>query len=300
VLDVAHPEAFAYLLERISSLITEYGIAYLKWDHNRDVADPVHRGGPHAGRPALREQTLAAYRLMDDLRTLHPGLEIESCSSGGSRIDYGVLEHTDRVWASDCIDPIERVRIVLGIASLLPLELIGAHVASGRSHTTGREHELALRLAVALFGHAGFEWDLTTTSREVRAQLAEWVVLAKSVRPLLHSGEFVHMERPADPGSVVYGVVSADRREALFNLVRAQTVPRYGTAPLLFAGLDPSTRYHVQRLQVPGEGPPVGGPVSPRGASDVVVPGSLLMQAGLQAPTLRPDQAAIYHLRAVG
>ena len=39
------------------------------------------------GEPVLEghAQTLATYRLMDDLKAAHPGLEIESCSSGGSR-----------------------------------------------------------------------------------------------------------------------------------------------------------------------------------------------------------------------
>jgi alpha-galactosidase len=297
VLDIANPGAYAYLLERISSLVTEFGISYLKWDHNRDVADPVHRGGPRAGRPALREQTLAAYRLMSQVRAAHPGLEIESCSSGGARIDYGVLEHTDRVWASDCMEPVERVRIIAGTSTLLPFELIGAHVASGRNHITGRSSDLALRLAVALFGHAGLEWDLTTTSPEVRAQLAEWVALAKSLRPLLHAGQLVRIDRPADHDTVMYGVVAPDRQEALFNIVRLQSGRRYGTAPLVFAGLDPSVRYHVQRVAMPGEDFQPHGPALHAGARDLVAPGSLLMGAGLAAPNLRPEQAVIYHLR---
>lgn len=298
VLDVAHPDAFAYLLERISTLVAEYGIGYLKWDHNRDLADPVHRGGPRAGRPAVRDQTLAAYRLMAELRTRHPGLEIESCSSGGSRIDYGVLDHTDRVWASDCIDPIERVRIVAGTSTLLPFELIGAHVASERSHTTGRTSDLSLRLAVALFGHAGFDWDLTTTSAEVRAELATWAAYAKSVRALVHGGELVRVDRPADPGTVLYGVVAADRTEALFNLVRIETASRYGTAPLVLAGLDPETRYRVQRVPMPGEGLEVHDAYQRDGARDVVVTGSALMHVGIAAPNLRPEQAVIYYLSA--
>jgi len=34
------------------------------------------------------------------------------------------------------------------------------------------------------------------------------------------------------------------------------------------------------------------------GVRDIVVPGSLLMGAGVAAPNLQPEQAAIYHLRA--
>jgi alpha-galactosidase len=84
----------------VDALVVEYQILFLKWDQNRDLIDAdVH------------DQTLAVYRLLDELRTRHPGLEIESCSSGGARIDLGVLERTDRVWASDCIDALERQAI---------------------------------------------------------------------------------------------------------------------------------------------------------------------------------------------
>jgi alpha-galactosidase len=286
VLDVAHPDAFSYLLDKIGSLVEKCGIAYIKWDHNRDIADPVHRGGPHAGRPVIREQTLATYQLMDELRRQHPALEIESCSSGGARIDYGVLERTDRVWASDCIDPIERLRIVPGIATLLPLELIGAHVASGRSHTTGRRHDLSLRMAVALFGHTGFEWDLTTTTSEERIELARFVELAKSVRPVLHSGRFVQLDRP-EPGTTAYGVVAADRSEAVFLIARTATDIREGAAALRLAGLEAERSYVVERVSIAGSpGDRIG-----------VITGRQLMTAGIAAPGLAPDQAAVYTLK---
>jgi alpha-galactosidase len=298
VVDLAHPDAYAHLLERISKLVAEYGIAFIKWDHNRDTADPVHRGGPHGGRPALHEQMLALYRLMAELKARHPGLEIESCSSGGARIDYGVLEHTDRVWPSDCIDPVERVRIVTGTSTLLPFELIGSHVASPRSHTTGRTSDLALRCAVALFGHAGFEWDLTEVGADERAELAGWVTLAKSLRPLVHSGELVRSDRLADPATALYGVVSDDRREALFTFVRLQTSPAYGSAPLVLDGLEPSRRYRVRRRPLPGERFVDHGPVITPPVEQLEASGSQLMRAGLAAPTLHPEQAVVYHLTA--
>jgi alpha-galactosidase len=299
VLDVAHPDAYEYLFERLSSLVRDYSIAYLKWDHNRDLFDPVHRAGPKAGKPAVRDQTLAVYRLMSQLRAAHPRLEIESCSSGGARIDFGILQHTDRVWASDCIDPVERLRIVAGLATLLPFELIGAHVGSGRSHTTGRAHDLSFRLAVALFGHAGLEWDLTTTTSDVRAQLSEWIAFVKSMRSLLHTGELVRLDRPADPDTVMYGVVGPDRADALFIVARLQTAARYGMAPLVFAGLDPALRYRVRQVDMPGDRPAVHGVPLPPGADDLLAPASLLMHAGVSAPNLPPEQAVVYHLRAL-
>jgi alpha-galactosidase len=259
----------------------------------------VHRGGPRVGRPAVRDQTLATYRLLRALRERHSGLEIESCSSGGARIDLGILEHTDRVWASDCLDPIERLGIVDGISTLLPFELIGSHVSGPRSQTTGRRHDLALRLAVALFGHAGFEWDLTTTTPGERADLADWVALATSLRPLLHGGTLVRIDRPADPGTVLSGVVSPSRDHALFSLIRTQTSPRTGTAPVRLDGLDPARRYRVRRLPLPGGGPPVHVQAGFDDALDVMVSGRQLMLAGLPLAPLAPEQAAVFDLRAV-
>ena len=86
---------------------TEYDIAYLKWDHNRDLTDAAPR---RAGRPCTR-RPWPFYRLLDELRAAHPGLEIESCASGGARVDLGILARTDRVWASDTNDALERQRI---------------------------------------------------------------------------------------------------------------------------------------------------------------------------------------------
>jgi alpha-galactosidase len=104
------------------------------------------------------------------------------------------------------------------------------------------------------------------------------------------------MERPRDPGTSLFGVVAEDASEALFALVRSYTSPYWGTPPLRLAGLAPAAHYVVTRVPVPGEEPtghdsrtytPVG-PLRVRGAA--------LMTAGVQAPYLNPDQAALYHL----
>lgn len=295
VMDVSHPEAFDYLLERLGLLVAEYAVDFIKWDHNRDVADPVHRSGPRAGHPAVRDQTLATYRLMETLHQRFPSLEIESCSSGGSRVDLGVLEHTQRVWASDCIDPIERVRIVQGIATLLPLEMIGSHVASPRSQTTGRQHDLALRLLVALFGHQGIEWDLSATSTAERQALAEWARLVKRFRPLLHSGELVRVERPGDPGTALFGVVAQDKSEALFALIRSGTSPYWGTPALRLAGLEPSAHYRLIRVAVPGEGLSEHDHLELSAVTGLNLTGSVLMNAGTHVHLPRPDQGTLWH-----
>ena len=76
------------------------------------------------------------YALIDELPRRHPALEIESCASGGARGDLGILDSMDRVWASDCNDPVERAWIQRWTSLLVPPELVVAHVAGAASHTT--------------------------------------------------------------------------------------------------------------------------------------------------------------------
>ena len=56
----------------------------------------------------------------DQLRAAFPQVEIESCSSGGGRIDFGVMERTQRVWLSDSNDALERQRIQHELPALKP------------------------------------------------------------------------------------------------------------------------------------------------------------------------------------
>ena len=46
VLDLTRPEVAGYLLERISTLLSEYEISYVKWDCNRDIIDAGGGAGP--------------------------------------------------------------------------------------------------------------------------------------------------------------------------------------------------------------------------------------------------------------
>ena len=294
VLDVAHPDAYAYLLERLDALLTEYPIAYLKWDHNRDLVD----AGGAGGAPGVHAQTLAVYRLLDELRRRHPGVEIESCSSGGLRIDLAVLERTDRVWASDVIDPLERQQIQRWTAQLLPPELVGSHVGAPRAHTTGRTHDLAFRAGTALFGSFGIEWDLTAASDDERAELARWVALYKDVRGLLRTGTTVRAPQH-DPSSAVHGVVAADGSDALFALVQLATPETSVPGPVRLPGLDPARRYRV-RPQPPGDAPTARSAGAPAWlAEGVTLPGAVLGNAGLRAPALYPEQLLLLRAAAV-
>ncbi|WP_030436820.1 alpha-galactosidase [Actinoplanes subtropicus] len=289
VLDLGHPAAYDYLLERLDALLSEYDIDYLKWDHNRDLIDAGHSP---TGRAGVHVQTLRLYALLDDLRARHPGVEIESCSSGGSRVDLGILERTDRVWASDCNDALERQHIQRWTGTLLPPEMIGAHVGPTVSHTTGRVHTLDFRAGTALFGHFGIEWDLTAATEADRERLAEWVRLYKELRGLLHGGTVVRADHP-DPALWVHGVVAPDRSDAVYALVAMATGVASPPGPVRLPGLEPDALYRVEPL-APGDRPAGPTPDALRWwAGGVELTGRALAAAGVQAPVQFPERLAL-------
>jgi alpha-galactosidase len=290
VLNLGHPDAYAYVLERIDSILDEYDIAYIKWDHNRDLVE----AGDASGSAGVRAQTLAAYRMLATLKERHPGLEIESCSSGGARVDLGVLEHTDRVWTSDCIDALERQQIQRWTGQLLPPELMGAHVGSPVSHSTGRSHSVDFQAGTARFGHFGIEWDISSATGPQLSRLAEWVALYKRLRPLLHSGSVVRADHP-DPAVWVHGVVSADRDHAVYAVVQLTTSVHAPGGQVRLPGLDPDAMYEVRPLP-PGDrvGRNAGPPWWQTGAE---LPGRVLATVGLQAPTLNPETLVLLETR---
>jgi alpha-galactosidase len=291
VLDLANPDCWAFIRDRLDALLGEHDIAFLKWDHNRDLIE-----AGHGGRPGVHAQTLAVYRLLDELRERHPGVEIESCASGGGRVDLGILARTDRVWASDTNDALERQHIQRWTQLLVPPELVGSHVGPPRSHTTGRTHDLAFRAATALFGHFGIEWDIASASEEEQAALAEAIACFRRLRPLLHSGQVVRADHP-NPAAYLHGVVAADRAEALFAYVQL-TASAFETPGLArLPGLDPGRTYRVTPLAVAGE-PETKQAVAPRWteAGEVTLAGRVLEVVGLPLPVLRPEQAFLLHL----
>jgi alpha-galactosidase len=294
VLDLGHPQAYAYLLERISSLVGEYRIGYLKWDHNRPLLDAGHQP---TGVPGAHRQTVATYRLMAELKDRHPGLEIESCAGGGARVDLGVAEHTDRFWVSDCIDAHERQRMVRWTGMILPPELMGTHVGSGADHTTQRVHGLGFRAGTAIWGHLGVEWDLTRASAAERAELAGWIAFHRRVRGLLHSGDVVHADL-GNPALLLEGVVAQDRGEALYRLAALEHTLTWPPGRVTLPGLDPDRRYLVT-AQPPGDTAATGQHAPRWGEQGVTLTGRFLAEVGIQAPLLSVDHLVLLGARAV-
>ncbi len=309
VLDLTRGEVASYLLEQISSLLAEYEISYVKWDHNRSLVDAG--SAARAGAPAVHGQTLAVYALLDELRRRHPQVEWESCASGGGRVDLAILERAERIWVSDMTDALARQVIQRWTGQLVPPEYCGAHVSAPVSHQTGRSLPLAMRAATALFGHFGIEWDLTTASPADLAELAGWIRLYQEQRALIHSGTVLRLDAgggppgggsggggaaggsPAGQPAFMYGVLAQDRAAALLSYVQLDQSPHTQAVALRVRGLDPGRSYRVTEVT-----PEASRPGRRALLSAEPVPGAVLSQIGIALPVQRPYTAVMLHLEA--
>ena len=292
VLDLTHEGAYNHVLEQVSAVLGANNIAYIKWDHNRILIDPGH-----LGRAAVHNQTLALYRLFDELKRRHPGLEIESCSSGGGRIDLGMIEHADRFWTSDNNDALERQTIQRWTSIAIAPELLGTHIGPTVGHQTGKTTQLSFRAINALFGHAGIEWDITETTPQERAILKSWVGLYKEKRGLLHSGKSIRVDH-VEVNAFIYGVISEDKTQALFAYMQHLMSEANHPSNILIPGLALDRKYLVKIVKE------VGAPRymqigDIRWGDGVTLSGAALAHIGLKPPILAPENGILISLTQV-
>jgi len=279
-LDLANSAVQDYLFDRISKLLGEYNIEYIKWDHNRVL-------------PASdAAQTRALYALLARLRKAHPKVEIESCASGGGRLDYGMLAHCQRVWLSDSNDALERFRIQHNAALYLPAAVTGSHVGPRKCHTSGRMLDMSLRAWVAASRHMGFEMDpreLTDTEAATLTKVTNWW---KANRDWLMMADILRLQS-GDPAVLGELHVAADRSRFVAFIVQMETSTQSSPRPIRLTGLQPDVEYTVS-LENAADIPNLsrGGPVLKNGP--VTLSSQVLMQQGLTLPSAMPQ--SIYAL----
>jgi alpha-galactosidase len=293
VLDLSKSEVFDYLFEKISQIISENSLSYIKWDHNRVLVD-----AGSGERSGYRDQVRAIYCFFEKVKEKFPEIEIESCASGGGRIDLGIINYVDRFWASDNNDPIARLGIHRWSAQVIPPELLGSHIGPIPGHQSGRSTSLSTRAASALFGHAGIEWDISQTSDEDRSYLKNWISFYKSHRDWLHRGKMVRIDYP-DRSALLYGTVSQDLQQALFTFFQISESALSHPHPLTFTGLDPEQIYLVRAISPAGMARQMALSSPPWMDTQLYLTGSELAGIGVAAPILAPEQALLIYLEAV-
>lgn len=232
VLDMARSDVKTYLFECISSLLEQYDIEYIKWDHNRIL--PI----------VDADQIRGTYDLLAQLRHRHPDVEIESCASGGGRIDAGILDHTQRVWLSDSNDALERLHIQHNAALFLPSVITGSHVGPRVCHTSGRNLDIHFRAWVAASRHLGFEMDpreLNELEEDILKDVTAWW---KTNRNWMAKADILRLDAH-DPAVIAEMQLCDSKDRFVLFAGKAATSRQISPRPLRLTGLDADAFYEL-------------------------------------------------------
>ncbi len=276
VLDMANFDVRAYLFEKISAILGGNDIDYVKWDHNRMLPAPD------------ADQARGFYALLDQLRSAHPNVEFESCSSGGGRIDFGVLGRTQRVWLSDSNDALERLRIQHEAALFLPLAVTGSHVGPRICHTSGRVFDIGFRAWVAAQRHMGFEMDpreLTETEAATLTHVTSWW---KKNRDWMRLADILRLDS-ADPAVIAEQHLARDGARFVVFAGQAATSTQISPRPLRLTGLDPAATYRFELVNRETVTPLSRSSSMAIKTGPVTASGAFLMSHGITLPAAIPD-----------
>lgn len=248
VLNLARDDVKEHVFAVLDALVSNNDISFLKWDANRHFSEPGWPERPAAEQRLLWVQyTAHLYEIIDRLRAKHPTLEIESCSSGGGRVDLAVLSRTDQVWTSDNTDGFDRLAIQDGFSRAYTPRVMMAWVTDVPNFD-GRTTPLAFRFLVAMMGSLGIGANLNVWPEADLAYSAKMVAFYKTVRSTVQDGDLYRLAPPGEPRATVNEFLSSDGRQAVvFAFLQSQRHGRPQPAVAL-RGLDPRAVYRVRSL----------------------------------------------------
>ncbi|WP_351229068.1 alpha-galactosidase [Streptomyces sp. NPDC002133] len=178
-LDLRHPAARAHLDHVVDRLVGEWGVGYLKLDHNIDPGSATSSHPGEAPAAGLLGHNRAHLDWLDGILDRHPHLVVENCSSGGMRWDHALLSRLQLQSTSDQQD----MRLYAPIAASAPTAVTpeqGAVWAYPQPEDS--LDEVAFTMTNALLGRIHLSGRIPELRPEARALVHEAVAAYKTIR----------------------------------------------------------------------------------------------------------------------
>lgn len=271
MLNLGREDVYQYLLKSLSALLSENNIKFIKWDHNRTLSEPGWPDAPVNEQREVRIRYIAnLYRLIDTLRTRFPDVQFEDCSSGGGRIDLGMLSRMDQAWTSDNTDPVDRLFIQYGYLSAFPANTMVSWVTHEDWHAL--KPGLDYKFDVAMSGVLGIGYDITKWTEEEKKLAKTKIAKYKDIRNLVQFGTLHRLISPFENNRSALQYIAGDQSSAAifcYNMaeyLNGSTVQTQEAGILKLRGLDPGAFYNIPEL------------------NNVVYRGDFLMNVGITWP----------------
>ncbi|MEV4558087.1 glycoside hydrolase family 36 protein [Kitasatospora sp. NPDC049285] len=178
-LDLRHPAARAHLDAVVDRLVGDWGVGYLKLDHNTDPGSGTSAHPGEAPAAGLLGHNRAQLDWLDGLLDRHPELVLENCASGGMRLDHALLSRMQVQSTSDQQDLLRYAPIAAAAPTAVTPEQSACWAYPLPEDSLD---EVALTMANALLGRIHLSGRLTELAPEARDLVHEAVAVHKSIR----------------------------------------------------------------------------------------------------------------------
>ena len=248
ILNFARKDVQEHVFGVLDRLLAENDIRFFKWDMNRHFTEPGWPAvAPEEQKKVWVEYVRAVYSVMDRLKARHPGVEIESCSGGGGRVDLGMLERVEQVWTSDNTEAFDRLRIQEGFTMAYTPKVMMAWVTDV-PNMNGRVTPLRYRFLTAMQGSLGIGVNLSHWSEADNKLAAEMMAYYKRVRPSVQEGRLYRLLSPSEADAAVNEYVARDGRQAVVFASRHSQQYLRALPTIRLRGLVPEAVYRIERL----------------------------------------------------
>ncbi len=247
VLNLARPDVRAYVFGFLDKLLSENDIAFFKWDYNRHWTEPGwDAAGPENEKKVYVEFIRNYYSVMEELRKKHPQVEIESCSSGGGRVDMGVMQYTDEVWTSDNTDAFDRLTIQNGFSYAYAPAVMMAWVTDSPTWVNYRNLSLEYRFLSSMQGSLGIGANLNKWTPEDFSKAKAMVAQYKKIRETVQRGSLYRILKPENGSeqSLTESVSRDGKQAAVFAFLHSSR-ELYPFPRIYLQGLDDNAMYSL-------------------------------------------------------
>ncbi|MGK3958623.1 alpha-galactosidase [Arthrobacter sp. R4] len=176
-LDLRHPAARAHLDRVVDRLMEDFGLGYLKLDYNIDIGAGSDLNG--SAGSGLMEHNRAFLAWVSATMDRHPGLTIEGCAAGGSRLDGASCSSFPILSLTDQQDYAKIPAISAAAPMALPPEQAGVWASVDGSMG---DEQLAFSMISSMLSRVHLAGRIDTLEPGQRAVVAEAIALYKGLR----------------------------------------------------------------------------------------------------------------------
>lgn len=283
LLDLSNPAVQDYVYGVFDNLLSAYDIDYIKWDANRHVESP--------GSSWLDKQThfwveyvRGLEHVLSRIRAKYPEVMIQSCSSGGGRLEYGALKYFDEVWTSDNTESRSRVFIQYGTNLIYPAFVSGSHVSAVPNKQTSNLTPLKFRFDVACSERMGLELQPKHMKPEEREMAKNIISDYKGYRDVIADGDLYRMESPYETDFSTFMYIQKDKSRAVMFCYCLEYQGLTSFHQVRLKGLDPAKTYVIKEVNTGG--------VDQK--SIITASGDYLMNKGIPVDIFRIYTSVVY------